>query len=99
MKEYVRILGDGNFIDLVPINIVDGAKKRKNDIASRTAGRLYENHNTGINCHIRSQYSSHRRITELSLSIFEKHEKGCLTVVRFHDTLPPSMAKKRVGRT
>ena len=37
MEKYVRILRDGNLIDFVSIDVVDGNRKRNNGIASRTA--------------------------------------------------------------
>ena len=41
MKEYVRILRNGNLIDLASIDVMDRRRKRKNDIAFRTARRKY----------------------------------------------------------
>ncbi len=38
MEEHVRILRNGNLIDLASVDVTDGRRKRKNDIALRTAG-------------------------------------------------------------
>ena len=46
MEKYVRILRDENLMDFVSIDVVDGDRKRKNDIGSRSAMRKYCSHNT-----------------------------------------------------
>ena len=76
MKENVRILRNGNLIDLVSIDVVDGRRKGKNDIASRAAGRKYGCHNIDIIFHVRSHYRSPRRVAELLLRIHQEHEEG-----------------------
>ena len=38
MEEDIRIPGNGNLIDLASIDVIDGRRKRKDDIAPRTAG-------------------------------------------------------------
>jgi len=48
MKEHICILRNSNLINLVSINIVDGHRKRKNDVASCPARRKYGDHNTDI---------------------------------------------------
>jgi len=76
MEEYVRILRNGNLIDLASIDVMDGRRKRKNDIALCTARCKYGCHNRETRCHVRSHYSSHRRVTKLPLRIRQDHEKG-----------------------
>ena len=76
MEEYVGILRDGELIDLAPIDIMDGGRERKNDIALRTARRKYGNNNSDRKCHVRSHYTSDRRVTELPLRNHQKHEKS-----------------------
>ena len=38
MEPHIRIPRNGNLIDLASIDVFDGRRKRKNDIAPRTAG-------------------------------------------------------------
>jgi len=76
VKENVRILRNGNLTDLVSIDVVDGRRKGKNDIASRAAGRKYGSHNIDIIFHVRSHYHSRRRVAELVLRIHQEHEEG-----------------------
>ena len=76
MEEYVGILRNGNLIGLAAIDVIDRSRKRKNDVALCTTRRKCGSHNIDTRCHVRSHYSSHRRVTELPLRIHQEHEKG-----------------------
>ena len=75
MKEYVCILRDGELMDLATIDIMDGGRKRKNDIALRTARRKYGSYNKDRRCHVRSHYTNNRRVAELPLRNYQRHER------------------------
>ena len=76
MKEYVRILRNENLMDLASIDVMDGRRKRKHDIASRTSGHKYASHSVEIRPYVRSHHSNRRWVTELPLRIHRAGEEG-----------------------
>jgi hypothetical protein len=75
MEKYVRIIRDEDLVDLAPVDIVDGGRKRKNNITPGTARRKFESVNYS-RCHVRSHYSHGRRISELILRIYQEYKES-----------------------